>query len=93
MVFKTNIARQLTGLIVTSINIAISAHVEKRKTVKPHRQFQNNWVFSHDVTKFQTRKVLFFLRFYFHDVYEQLKTSIHTNFLSEWIFGFVIDYA
>ena len=54
-VFKTYNSRLLTGLIVTSTNIAISAHGEKRKTVKPHRLFQNNWVFSHDVTKIQTR--------------------------------------
>ena len=54
-VFKTYNTRLLTGLIVTSTNIAISAHGEKRKTVKPHRLFQNNWVFSHDVTKIQTR--------------------------------------
>ena len=92
MVFKTSITRELTGLIVTSINITISAHGEKRKTLKSHHQFQNNWVFSHDVTKIQTRKFLFFLRFYFHDVYEQLKTSIHTNFHSEWVLDFVIDY-
>ena len=33
------------------------------------------------------------LRFYFHDVKEQLKTNIHTNFNSEWVLGLVIDYA
>ena len=38
---------------------------------------------SHDVTKIQPRKQLILQRFYFHDVYEQLKTSIHTNFRSE----------
>ena len=36
--------------------------------------------FSHDNTKIQTRKLLILLRFYFHDVQQQLKTSIHTNF-------------
>ena len=65
--FKTSVTRQLTDLIVTSMNIAISAHGEKRKTVKPHRQFQNNWGFSHDVKKIQIRKLLIFLGFYFHD--------------------------
>ena len=38
-------------------------------------------------------KLLIFLRFYFHDVQEQLKTNIHTNFHSEWVLGLVIDYA
>ena len=33
------------------------------------------------------------LRVYFHDVSEQLKTNIHTNFCSDWVLGFVIDYA
>ena len=51
----------------------------------------NCW-FSHDVTKFQTLELLTFLRFYFHDVLEQLKTNIHTNFHSEWVLGLVIDY-
>ena len=49
--------------------------------------------FSHDVTKFQTSKLLILLRFYFHDVQEQLKTNIHANFRSEWVLGLVIDYA
>ena len=49
--------------------------------------------FSHDVTKFQTSELLILQRFYFHDVLEQLKTNIQTNFLSEWVLGLVIDYA
>ena len=49
--------------------------------------------FSHDVTKFQTLELLIFLRFYFHDVLEQLKTNIHANFHSEWVLGLVIDHA
>ena len=52
-----------------------------------------NWGLSHDVTKNQTRKLLILQRLYFHDVYEQLKTSIHTHFRSQWVLGFVIDYA
>ena len=52
----------------------------------------NCW-FSHDVTKFQTSELLILLRFYFHDVLEQLKTNIQTNFHSEWVLGLVIDYA
>ena len=50
-------------------------------------------MFSHDVNTIQTRKQLFLLRYCFHDVQEQLKTNIHTNFRSEWVVGFVIDYA
>ena len=53
---------------------------------------QDCW-FSHDVTKFQTSELLILLRFYFHDVLEQLKTNIQTNFHSEWVLGLVIDYA
>ena len=49
--------------------------------------------FSHDVTKFQTSELLILLRFYFHDVLEQLKTNIQTNFHSKWVLGLVIDYA
>ena len=49
--------------------------------------------FSHDVIKFQTSELLILLRFYFHDVLEQLKTNIQTNFHSEWVLGLVIDYA
>ena len=30
---------------------------------------------------------------YFHDVSEQLKTNIRTNFLSEWVLGFGKDCA
>ena len=36
--------------------------------------------FSHDVTKIQTTKISILLRFYFHDVLEQLKTDFYTNF-------------
>ena len=53
---------------------------------------KNCW-FSHDVTKIQTSELLILLRFYFHDVLEQLKTNRHTNFHSEWVLGLVIDYA
>ena len=49
--------------------------------------------FSHDVTNFQTSELLILLRFYFHDVLEQLKTNIQTNFHSKWVLGLVIDYA
>ena len=53
---------------------------------------KNCW-FSHDVTKFQTSELLLFLRFYFQNASEQLKTNIHTTFHSEWVLGLVIDYA
>ena len=52
-----------------------------------------NCRFSHDVTKIQTTKLSILVIFNFHDVQEQLKTNIHTNFCSEWLLGFVIDYA
>ena len=38
-------------------------------------------------------KPLILLRFYFHDVLEQLKANIQTNFHSEWLLGLAIDYA
>ena len=49
--------------------------------------------FSHDVTKLQTTKLSILLRFYFHDVLEQLKTNFHTNFRFKRVLGFVIEYA
>ena len=49
--------------------------------------------FSHDVTKIQTAKLSILLRFYFHDVLEQLKTNVYTNFRSKRVLGFVLEYA
>ena len=49
--------------------------------------------FSHDVTKIETTKLSILLRFYFHDVLEQLKTNFRTNFRFKRILGFVIEYA
>ena len=48
---------------------------------------------THDVTKIQTTKLSTLLRFYFHDVFEQLKTNFHTNFRFRRVLGFVIEYA
>ena len=48
---------------------------------------------SHDVTKIPTTKLSILLRFYFHDVLEQLKTNFHTNFRFKRVLGFVIEYA
>ena len=49
--------------------------------------------FSYDVTKIQTTKLSILLRYYFHDVLEQLKTNFHTNFRFKRVLGFVIEYA
>ena len=49
--------------------------------------------FSHDITKIQTTKLSILPRFYFHDVLEQLKTNLHTNFCFKRVLGFVLDYA
>ena len=43
--------------------------------------------------KFKLLKILILQKFYFRDVWEQLKTNIHTNFRSEWVLGFMIDDA
>ena len=59
---------------------------------KRFKGLKNCW-FSHDVTKFRSSELLILLRFYFHDVLEQLKTNIQTNFHSEWVLGLVIDYS
>ena len=48
---------------------------------------------SHDVTKIQTAKLSILLRFYFHDVLEQLKTIFRTNNRCKRVLGFVIEYA
>ena len=52
-----------------------------------------NCRFSHDVAKIPTTKLLILLISYLNEVYEQLKTNIYTNFCSEWVLGFAIDYA
>ena len=56
----------------------------KRQTLSDlsdYTQPVNSW-FSHDVTKIHSySKLSIRLRFYFHDLLEQLKTNIHTNFL------------
>ena len=52
----------------------------------------NCW-FSHDVTKIQTTKLLILLRFYFHGVFEQLKTNFQRNFRFKRVLGFVIEYT
>ena len=49
--------------------------------------------FSNDVTKIQTTKLSILLRFYFHDVFEQLKTNFGTNFCFKRVLGFVIENA
>ena len=48
--------------------------------------------FSHDVTKFQTKKLSIQPRFCFHDKLEQLITNFHTNFRFKRVLGFVIEY-
>ena len=54
---------------------------------------RNDCLFSHDVTEIQTTKLSILLRFYFHDVLEQLKTNVHTNFRFKRVLGFVLEYA
>ena len=49
--------------------------------------------FSNDATKIQTTKLSILLRFYFHDVLEQLKTNFQTHFRFKRVLGFVIEYA
>ena len=66
---------------------------KNKDTTKIALASSNNCWFSHDVTKFQTSELLILLRFYFHDVLEQLKTNIQKYFHSEWVLGLVIDYA
>ena len=59
---------------------------------KPYEMLYECW-FSHGVTKIQTTKLSILLRFYFHDVLEQLKTNFQTNFRFKRVLGFVIEYA
>ena len=53
---------------------------------------ENSW-FSHDVTKIQNKELLILLRFFFHEVLEPLKTCIFSNFHSERVHRFLIEYA
>ena len=59
-----------------------------RKLPPRHAPPGNCWLL-HDVTKIQTTKLSILLKFYFHDVLEQLKTIFITNFASKgyWFCG------
>ena len=46
----------------------------------------SNYWFSHDAIKIQTK------RFYFHQVLEQFKANIFTNFYFERVLHFVMQY-
>ena len=54
---------------------------------------RNDCLFSHDVTEIQTTKLSILLRIYFHDVLQQLKTNVDTNFHFKSVLGFVLEYA
>ena len=54
---------------------------------------RNDCWFSHDVTEIQTTKLSILMRIYFHDVLQQLKTNVHTNFHFKSVLGFVLEYA
>ena len=58
--------------------LAVNNKPDKFKTNSEKRTLYC-W-FSHDATKTQTTKLSILLRFYFHDVFEQLKTNFRTNF-------------
>ena len=70
----------------------LSLYTQRLSRTCKAKEELNCW-FSHDVTKFHASELLILLRFYFHDVLEQLKTNIQTNFHSEWVLGLVINYA
>ena len=46
----------------------------------------DDWGFSHDVTKIQTKKLSIFLSFYFHEILQHLKTFFIQIFGSKWLF-------
>ena len=73
--------------------LSLRSHYKRNNAyINSSLQFNNCW-FSHDVTKIQTTKLSILLKFYFHDVLEQLKTNFHTNFCFKRVLGFVIEYA
>ena len=79
--------------LLTLVRFPWEATAETKKKITFSAVEDFNSCFSHDVTKIRTTKLLILLRFYLNDELEQLKTNIHTNFRSEWVFGFVIHYA
>ena len=88
----------LNSFFITIFSLLFLATKTKRKDLRPvasslsrNLSHSNCW-FSHDVTKFSTSEILILLKFYFHAVWEQLKTNIHTYFHSEWVLGLVTDY-
>ena len=48
----------------------------KKKIVHTHRRVCDNYEFSHDFTKIQSKKLSILLSFYFHKVLQHLKTFI-----------------
>ena len=57
-----------------------------------HMKVSKMWEMDRCHLRQRTAIGLFMLvRFYFHDVEEQLKATIHTNFCSKWILSFVTD--
>ena len=64
----------------------------KSNKTNSEKRILYSW-FSNDVTKIQTTKLSILLRFYFHDVFEQLKTNFRTNFRFKRVLGFVIEYS
>ena len=78
-----------------STNITDNNNKKKKKKKKKKNIDKNNscW-FSHDVTKIQNAKLSnILLRFYFHDLLEELKTNFPENFRFESVLGFVIEDA
>ena len=49
--------------------------------------------FSHDVTKFQTKKLSILLSFHFHEVLKYPNTFIYTNFRFERVIRFALEDA
>ena len=90
--FLDSIYWMVRVLFLTCVIIKLTCVTWNHQSVTSFTLSFNCW-FSLDVTKFQTSELMILLRFYFHDVCEQLKTNIHTNFHSEWVLGLVIDYA
>ena len=77
----------------TTFILQMAQHINFVMLQTGHQSMEGYCWFSHDVTKFQTSELLILLRFYFHDVKEQLKTNLHTDFHSEWVLGLLIDYS
>ena len=90
-VFSTFFNNNLMADIMQSVYLCVIFH-GKHKKITISRGFNLIVGFHMTSLKFKLQTIDL-LRFYFHDVLEQLKTNFQTNFRFKRVLGFIIEYA